>query len=153
MSDALRIRWILKYFTDIAQTHGGNLLNVPEFPKTQRVQIIQVFRSYAHEAVINLIEPSSQFITFPRDDYPDDLIWARISDKEFSIPVKFTSKAVSEYNVYDQRTHCQSNFLLTQKTMQIEERIQRSGIPTHEKTIRARDSGRIQALLRTNTSE
>ena len=67
--------------------------------------------------------------------------------------LEFTSKAVSEYNVYDQQMHCQSSFLLTQKAMQVEERIQRSGIPTHEKTIRARDSWRIQALLRTSTSE
>ncbi|THH07842.1 hypothetical protein EW145_g3108 [Phellinidium pouzarii] len=63
----------------VAETQGSEIQNAPATSKKRRVQI-------------------TQFITCPRPDRLDDSIWARISDKQYEVPVKLTSVAVTTYN-------------------------------------------------------
>jgi len=86
--------WISKYLIGAAETHGGNTASIPWFPKKKMVQIIEVsmnFRLDTHSTPTH-----SQFLTYGEDE----VIWAKISDKDVSIHIRFNKDAVAEYNMF-----------------------------------------------------
>ncbi|KAF8993705.1 hypothetical protein BDQ17DRAFT_1545936 [Cyathus striatus] len=76
MSESL-LPWISQYLIGVAEECGSNLLAAPRYTKRKKAQIIE-------------------FLTFPPDDKPA-AIWATISDKWLTIPIKFTDDAVCTY--------------------------------------------------------
>ncbi|KAF5386034.1 hypothetical protein D9615_002493 [Tricholomella constricta] len=73
MSDSV-LPWISAYFIDIAETCGADTFKFPTFSKRKKVQLIE-------------------FLTFDTDE----IIWARVSDKEHLVPIRFSRDAVQEY--------------------------------------------------------
>ncbi|KAG1862501.1 hypothetical protein DFJ58DRAFT_912521 [Suillus subalutaceus] len=78
MSDSIPTQWISQYIIKIAELCGKSFTDVPieaiSPSKNKRVQILE-------------------FLTYN----PDAAIWGRVSDKEYSIPVRFTKDAVLQY--------------------------------------------------------
>ncbi|KAA1472563.1 hypothetical protein DENSPDRAFT_930372 [Dentipellis sp. KUC8613] len=88
MANTLKIPWIANYLVDLAETHGGNFSSMPMHERGKKVQIVQ-------------------FLTWQRSA-DDDCIWARVSDKEHKISVRFTATALQQYemlNMQDSQGH------------------------------------------------
>ncbi|KAJ6609848.1 hypothetical protein B0H10DRAFT_451443 [Mycena sp. CBHHK59/15] len=77
MSCSIRV-WLASYLLRVAENWGGNLSTVPLEEKSKKVQILEFLALGAENE--------------------DSAIWARISDKEMTIPVKFNKEAVMAYN-------------------------------------------------------
>ncbi|KIM45036.1 hypothetical protein M413DRAFT_327654 [Hebeloma cylindrosporum] len=78
MSDSLS-PWLCEYIISIAETYGAQLSNTPANNKKKKVQI-------------------KEFLTFPLQGQEEAHVWAIISDKQHTIPVKFTREAMAEYS-------------------------------------------------------
>ncbi|TFK68713.1 hypothetical protein BDN72DRAFT_858244 [Pluteus cervinus] len=74
MAESLR-SWILDYLTLTAQKYGEGLYRVPWESKGKTVQVIE-------------------FLT----DRVDGLIWCSVSDKDVSVPVRFSKEAMAQYH-------------------------------------------------------
>ncbi|KJA27812.1 hypothetical protein HYPSUDRAFT_34960 [Hypholoma sublateritium FD-334 SS-4] len=77
MSDSLT-PWILPYLLESAETYGAQISTIPPFEKKKKVQIIE-------------------FLTFG-SDAQDTYIWARVSDKQHTVPLKCSKDAVAEFS-------------------------------------------------------
>ncbi|KAJ3827982.1 hypothetical protein F5880DRAFT_1078741 [Lentinula raphanica] len=76
--------WIQDYLMHVAETKGADLSSVDWSSKAKKVQIIE-------------------FLTYgSRDPDEDSVIWAKISDKQKFISVKFSVEAVAEYRRINQ---------------------------------------------------
>lgn len=82
--------WIAPYMTSIAEEYGANMAAIPRFPKKKMVQLVEVCSELSHVAPLT----ACQFLTYNQDD----ILWARISDKNCLVPVRFSKEAVQEYN-------------------------------------------------------
>ncbi|KAF8813587.1 hypothetical protein BYT27DRAFT_7180339, partial [Phlegmacium glaucopus] len=76
MADALA-PWFLDYVLSVSETCGANISNLQPHAKGRKVQI-------------------TEFLTYGSET-EDSLLWARISDKQYIIPIKFTKEAVAQY--------------------------------------------------------
>ncbi|RDB16980.1 hypothetical protein Hypma_002651 [Hypsizygus marmoreus] len=65
--------WISTYLINAAEEHGANMMAIPHFAKKKKVQL-------------------TEFLTYAEND----VIWARISDKEHFVPIRFSRDAVME---------------------------------------------------------
>ncbi|KDQ55880.1 hypothetical protein JAAARDRAFT_332246 [Jaapia argillacea MUCL 33604] len=83
MADTIRLPWVYDYLVTVGQTYGGNLSNVPTQAKKKKVQLIE-------------------FLTYQEGE-EDSNIWAIISDKTNTIPVRFSATALSEYRRHQRR--------------------------------------------------
>ncbi|KAJ7703266.1 hypothetical protein B0H17DRAFT_1042517 [Mycena rosella] len=77
MSESVKA-WFRTHFIHVAETYGGALTSVPLEEKGKKVQILE-------------------FLTFGSEN-DDSVVWALISDKFLSLPVKFSKEAVIECN-------------------------------------------------------
>ncbi|KAJ3785703.1 hypothetical protein GGU10DRAFT_387267 [Lentinula aff. detonsa] len=83
MSNELR-PWIQDYLMQIAETKGADLASVEWSSKVKKVQIIE-------------------FLTYGSQNGDEDsIIWARVSDKNCHIPVRFSVDATAEYRRVNQ---------------------------------------------------
>ncbi|KAK7692310.1 hypothetical protein QCA50_003935 [Cerrena zonata] len=78
MSLSISKPWILNYLTEVAESQGPNLASVKPSSKGKKVQ---------------LIGSVSKFLTRQQPG-DDSWVWAKISDKEHSIPVRFSKEAI-----------------------------------------------------------
>ncbi|KAF8197926.1 hypothetical protein BJ912DRAFT_50181 [Pholiota molesta] len=76
MADSLT-PWLFVYLLNAAETYGAQISNIPLHDKKKKVQI-------------------TEFLTFGSEEQ-DTYIWARVSDKQYIIPIKFTKEAVAEF--------------------------------------------------------
>ncbi|ETW80444.1 hypothetical protein HETIRDRAFT_320137 [Heterobasidion irregulare TC 32-1] len=77
MADTLNSPWIHDYFINAAETYGSSLSSAPVYTKCKKVQIIE-------------------FLTYQESEN-DDCVWAIISDRNYSIPARFTKDALDHY--------------------------------------------------------
>ncbi|KAF8161026.1 hypothetical protein B0H34DRAFT_699122 [Crassisporium funariophilum] len=75
--------WISDYLVTVAETCGANLSTAKPHEKKKKVQIIE-------------------FLTFGSES-EDTHIWARVSDKQYIVPIKFTKEAVVGYSALNKR--------------------------------------------------
>ncbi|KAG6820984.1 hypothetical protein H0H93_008613 [Arthromyces matolae] len=73
MSDSIH-PWIGKYLITSAESHGSDIAAIPLTTTKKSVQL-------------------DKFLT----DGPQEVIWARVSDKEYTIPTRFSREAIQEY--------------------------------------------------------
>ena len=92
MSNSI-VPWISKYLVGVAEEYGANTASIPWFTKKKKVQIIEVSVNFlgARSTLTH-----SQFLTYGEDE----VIWAKISDKDVSIHIRFNKDAVAEYNMF-----------------------------------------------------
>ncbi|KAH8107992.1 hypothetical protein BXZ70DRAFT_27293 [Cristinia sonorae] len=77
MANALKHPWICDYLIEVAEEYGANISGIPPHPLTKKAQLIK-------------------FLTHPKPD-EDSWVWATISDKVYTIPVRFSKEAVAAY--------------------------------------------------------
>ncbi|KAF8224955.1 hypothetical protein L208DRAFT_1409210 [Tricholoma matsutake] len=77
MAEAVHL-WIASYLISIAEQHGANMPSIPYFQRGKKVQLIE-------------------WLTYGNNN-DDSLLWAKISDKQHVIPIRFSNKAIAEYN-------------------------------------------------------
>jgi len=101
MSDSLS-PWLCEHIVSIAETYGAQLASIPftdSKKKKKKVQIKEA--STLTNSLLIPVHSSPQFLTFPPQGQEETYVWAIISDKQHTIPVKFTREAMTDY--YQQR--------------------------------------------------
>jgi hypothetical protein len=89
--------WLASYLISIAEQHGANIIAIPRFNRRKMVQLTEVIKY--HLLLQFQTKPHiGQWLTFG----DNDLLWATISDKQHSIPIRFTKTAIAEYNRFAQ---------------------------------------------------
>ncbi|EIN11649.1 hypothetical protein PUNSTDRAFT_131808 [Punctularia strigosozonata HHB-11173 SS5] len=89
--------WIKDYVISVAEKHGGNLSSVPVHDKSGKAQLIQ---ACLFCAFFNSSESLDSSRSTPEPTAVEP-IWAVISDKEHTIPVRLTQEAVEHHNMTD----------------------------------------------------